>query len=55
MISLSGRMISRFAHWYWRNVKRFPRDVLLFTLGGTYVAVLLVSPRLLALAAQRFL
>ena len=31
-----------FAKWYWRQIKRSPRDFALFAAGGVYVAFLLL-------------
>jgi hypothetical protein len=39
------RIPMAFARWYIRQVKRFPRDVLLFALGAAYASVLVTVPK----------
>ena len=47
-----GAFLLIFVRWYLYQVKRSPRDFVLFAGGGIYVAVLIQSPKLLGLVER---
>jgi hypothetical protein len=42
-----GNAIVGFARWYWRQIKRSPRDIAFYILGGIVVSVFITLPRVL--------